>query len=175
MLKDEVRTRTYMRAILDNAHQFKGKAVLDVGCGTGILSMFAAKAGARAVYAVDMSSIAQQATQIVKDNGFEGVITVYQAKMEDVALPEKVSLLLGAARPRARATAACGASAGPACLRACPARRVGSAVSCILFGCMSFGMVCTQVVSGPSGRHNDAGKFFHLHIELQTLLTPVYT
>ena len=38
MLKDTVRTKTYMRSIMDNAHLFKGKTVLDVGCGTGILS-----------------------------------------------------------------------------------------------------------------------------------------
>jgi type I protein arginine methyltransferase len=60
MLKDSVRTRTYMTSILRNEHLFRGRAVLDVGCGTGILSMFAAKAGARAVYAIDMSSIAKQ-------------------------------------------------------------------------------------------------------------------
>jgi protein arginine N-methyltransferase 1 len=47
MLKDEVRTRSYQNAILQNAHVFKGKTVLDVGCGTGILSMFAAQAGAK--------------------------------------------------------------------------------------------------------------------------------
>ena len=89
MLKDSVRTRTYMRSILNNPHLFEGKAVLDVGCGTGILSMFAAKAGARAVYAVDMSAIAEQAKQIVADNGFSSVITVMRGKMEDLELPEK--------------------------------------------------------------------------------------
>ena len=46
MLKDSVRTRTYMNAIMRNGFLFKDKIVLDVGCGTGILSLFAAKVGA---------------------------------------------------------------------------------------------------------------------------------
>ena len=43
MLKDTVRTRSYMNAILNNKFRFKDKIVLDIGCGTGILSLFAAK------------------------------------------------------------------------------------------------------------------------------------
>lgn len=35
MLKDRVRTETYMKAITHNRHLFEGKVVLDVGCGTG--------------------------------------------------------------------------------------------------------------------------------------------
>ena len=49
MLKDEVRTLTYRNSMYHNKHLFKDKVVLDVGCGTGILSMFAAKAGAKQV------------------------------------------------------------------------------------------------------------------------------
>lgn len=47
MLKDKTRTNSYKNAILRNEHLFKDKIVLDVGCGTGILSMFASKAGAK--------------------------------------------------------------------------------------------------------------------------------
>ena len=52
MLKDEVRTLTYRKAMQHNKHLFKDKIVLDVGCGTGILCMFAAQAGAKHVYGV---------------------------------------------------------------------------------------------------------------------------
>lgn len=52
MLKDEVRTLTYRNGMYHNRHLFKGKVVLDVGCGTGILGMFAIKAGASHVYGV---------------------------------------------------------------------------------------------------------------------------
>jgi ribosomal protein L11 methylase PrmA len=52
MLKDEVRTGKYQAAILHNAALFKDKVVLDVGCGTGILSMFCAQAGAKKVIGV---------------------------------------------------------------------------------------------------------------------------
>lgn len=88
MLKDEVRTRTYEMAIKQNEHLFRDKIVLDVGCGTGILSMFASQVGAKHVYAVDCSSIAMQARQIVEKNGFgPDKITVIQGKIEEIELP----------------------------------------------------------------------------------------
>jgi type I protein arginine methyltransferase len=87
MLKDEVRTKSYMNAIMQNKHLFEGKIVLDVGCGTGILSMFAAKAGAAKVYAIECSAIVMQAKQIVKDNGLDDVVEVIQGKMEEIELP----------------------------------------------------------------------------------------
>lgn len=41
MLKDNIRTNAYMKSILDNPQLFKDKIVLDVGSGTGVLSIFA--------------------------------------------------------------------------------------------------------------------------------------
>jgi len=69
--------------------------VLDVGCGTGILSLFAAQAGARHVYAVDCSNIVVQARQIVERNGFANQITVIKAKIEEIDLPvEQVDIIV---------------------------------------------------------------------------------
>ena len=86
MLKDEVRTKTYQLAIHNNKHLFENKIILDVGCGTGILSMFAVQAGAKHVYAVDCSSIIHHAKQIVCDNSMSEQITLIQGKMEDIDL-----------------------------------------------------------------------------------------
>ncbi|KAG2135455.1 protein arginine N-methyltransferase [Suillus clintonianus] len=87
MLKDTVRTGSYRSAIVNNAHLFKGKTVLDVGCGTGILSMFAAKAGASHVVGIDMSNIIDQAQKIIEANGFKDTITLVKGKLEESQLP----------------------------------------------------------------------------------------
>lgn len=75
MLKDSIRTDSYRDFVYENKHVFKDKVVLDVGCGTGILSMFCAKAGAKKVIAVDNSNIIDRAKEIVYDNGLGDVIT----------------------------------------------------------------------------------------------------
>ncbi|XP_019192643.1 PREDICTED: probable protein arginine N-methyltransferase 1.2 [Ipomoea nil] len=87
MLKDVVRTKTYQNVIYKNAFLFKDKVVLDVGAGTGILSLFCAKVGAKHVYAVECSTMAGMAQEIVKSNGFSDVITVIKGKIEEIELP----------------------------------------------------------------------------------------
>jgi protein arginine N-methyltransferase 1 len=94
MLKDKVRTKTYMNSIVQNKHLFRGKVVLDVGCGTGILSMFAAKAGAKKVYGIECAGIAKSAQHIIEANGFKDVIEIINKKVEDVELPEKVDIII---------------------------------------------------------------------------------
>lgn len=95
MLKDYVRTDTYRKAIVQNRHLFEGKVVLDVGCGTGILCMFAAEAGAKHVYGVDMADIADCAKEIIVENNFADKITIIKGKVEEVELPvDKVDVII---------------------------------------------------------------------------------
>ncbi len=95
MLQDTVRTLSYRNAIIQNKDMFKDKVVLDVGCGTGILSMFAAKNGAKHVIGVDMSSIIEMARNLVELNGFSDKITLLRGKLEDVELPfPKVDIII---------------------------------------------------------------------------------
>ena len=75
MIQDKVRTASYAAFISKNPALFHNAVVLDVGCGTGILSLFAARAGAKRVIAVDASDIAEKAEKIVKANGLNHVIT----------------------------------------------------------------------------------------------------
>ncbi|XP_067104734.1 protein arginine N-methyltransferase 3 [Osmerus mordax] len=95
MLKDKVRTESYRDFMLLNPDVFRDKVVLDLGCGTGILSMFAARAGAKKVIGVDQSEIIYQAMDIVRSNQLEDRVTLVKGRVEDVSLPvEKVDIII---------------------------------------------------------------------------------
>ncbi len=95
MIKDYVRTNSYRKAIENNPEAFKDKIVLDIGCGTGILSIFAARAGAKHVYGIEFADIADYAKEIVKRNGFEDKITIIKSKVEEAVLPvQKVDIII---------------------------------------------------------------------------------
>ncbi|XP_060522657.1 probable histone-arginine methyltransferase CARMER isoform X1 [Cylas formicarius] len=94
MLQDFIRTCTYQRAILCNLDDFKDKVVLDVGAGSGILSFFAAQAGAKRIYAVEASTMAHYAQKLVDANNFSSCIKVIPGKIEEVELPEKVDVII---------------------------------------------------------------------------------
>eukprot|EP00249_Psilotum_nudum_P010012 c22281_g1_i1 orf=471-1718(+) len=94
MIKDRVRTEAYRDAIFQHSDLIRNKVVVDVGCGTGILSIFCAYAGARKVYAVDASDIAVQAREVVKSNGLSDTITVLLGRVEEVQIDEEVDIIV---------------------------------------------------------------------------------
>ncbi|KAI4344090.1 hypothetical protein L6164_011360 [Bauhinia variegata] len=94
MLSDRVRMDAYYNAIFENKHHFNGKAVLDVGTGSGILAIWSAQAGARKVYAVEATKMSEHARALVKANNLEHVVEVIEGSMEDVTLPEKVDVII---------------------------------------------------------------------------------
>jgi protein arginine N-methyltransferase 1 len=92
MLRDRVRTEAFRRAI--NVVVRPGDIVLDVGAGSGILSLFAARAGAARVYAVERTPIAALAEQLAAANGVAETITVIHGDVMDVDLPERVDVIV---------------------------------------------------------------------------------
>ena len=119
MLEDTVRMRAYHGAIMRNKELFGGKIVLDgklfalpvylttkssylnaiyfswiVGAGSGVLSIWAAQAGAAKVYAIEYTDMANLARKNVAKNGFSQVIEVIQSSVEDLHLPQKVDIII---------------------------------------------------------------------------------
>ncbi|XP_073427781.1 protein arginine N-methyltransferase 6 [Dendrobates tinctorius] len=94
MLSDTVRTHAYRVAIARNRNTFLGKTVLDVGAGTGILSIFCAQAGASKVYAVEASAVSQLAREVVKENKLEDQIEVINSAVESAEIPGQVDAIV---------------------------------------------------------------------------------
>src|SRR5688572_5581324 len=92
MVADRARTDAFAAAIREVVRPTD--AVLDVGTGTGILAMLAAKAGARKVYAVDQSTIAESAARLVVENRLDDRVDVIQGEAAELLLPEKMDLLV---------------------------------------------------------------------------------
>lgn len=92
MLLDHERMSAYARAISQVVRP--GDVVVDVGAGTGILAMLAARAGARRVFAIERASVAHLARRIVEANGLSSVIEVLRAEAREVNPPEPATVLL---------------------------------------------------------------------------------
>ena len=94
MIKDKARTDAYQDAILKNPDYFKDKIVMDIGAGTGILSLFAKKAGAKKVFAVEASPLVDVLKEIVELNDEEGVIEEVHGRAEEVGLGTRVDTII---------------------------------------------------------------------------------
>lgn len=92
MVSDQPRNAAYRKAI---EACVVDKVVLDVGCGTGLLSFFSALCGARRVYGVEASYMAWHAHQVVQENPkLQSQVFITQCKVEDVRLQEQVHVIV---------------------------------------------------------------------------------
>ncbi|XP_078081303.1 protein arginine N-methyltransferase 6 isoform X2 [Mustelus asterias] len=111
MIADSARTGCYRRALQQGCGGreaarpgpqpgpgvglLRGRTVLDVGAGTGILSIFCAQAGAARVYASEASVVmAERAREVVEANGLSGRIQVLRGRVEEARLPERVDAIV---------------------------------------------------------------------------------
>ena len=92
MICDRVRTGAFRRAI-DSVVR-PGDIVLDVGAGSGILSVFAARAGAARVYAVERTSAAVLAQELAAANGVAEIVQVIHGDVTDLEPPERVDVIV---------------------------------------------------------------------------------
>jgi hypothetical protein len=92
MLLDHIRGEAYQAAIASRVKP--GDVALDFGAGTGILSLLAARAGAKRVYALEKTETARLARQIVRLNGLADRIIVVHAALETAVLPERVDVII---------------------------------------------------------------------------------
>jgi SAM-dependent methyltransferase len=92
MLLDKIRCDAYREAIQRTVKP--GDVVVDLGAGTGLLSFFALQAGARHVYAVEMTGIAGAAAEIIEANGFRDRITLIRKVSRNARLPERCDVLV---------------------------------------------------------------------------------
>ena len=92
MLHDSRRTNDYMAAIA--AAVQPGDVVLDIGTGTGVLAVTAARAGAWRVYAVEATDIADVAERVFAANGVEDRVTLVRGWSRQIDLPERADVLV---------------------------------------------------------------------------------
>ena len=92
LLADTGRMDAYHRAL--RALVRPGDVVLDLGCGTGVLAMLAARAGAARVHAVESMPIAELAVSLVRANGLAERVTVHHAELTELSPVEPVDLVV---------------------------------------------------------------------------------
>jgi GNAT superfamily N-acetyltransferase/SAM-dependent methyltransferase len=89
MLRDYVRVSAYRSAIFKHA---PGKRVLEIGCGSGILSIFASQAGAAQVTAIEETEVALLAQKMFAANGAN--VHLHLGNSLDLQFPERFDLII---------------------------------------------------------------------------------
>ena len=91
MLSDRVRVDTYAAGIAK--HVRPGSVVADLGTGSGVLSLLAARAGARTVHAIEHGPIIEAAEAVARANGVTNFV-FHRTHSGRLELDEQVDVIL---------------------------------------------------------------------------------
>ncbi len=92
-LVDGKRTLAFEKAIKETVKD--GDIVVDIGSGSGILSFFAAAAGAKKVYAVEIDHLLVESLRSsIKQNDLEATIEVVEGNAMEISLPKEVNVVI---------------------------------------------------------------------------------
>lgn len=92
MLNDRARTDAFINAIKATVKQ--GDVVIDIGTGTGVLAIAAARAGASKVYAIEAGTMADVAEAIIAETEVASKIVLIRGWSTQINLPEKADMLV---------------------------------------------------------------------------------
>jgi type I protein arginine methyltransferase len=92
MIADRARTGAYAEAIARVVRP--GDVVAEIGCGPGLFSLLACRAGAKRVYAIESNESVAFARELVAANGCTGRIEILHASSRYVNLPERANVIV---------------------------------------------------------------------------------
>lgn len=92
MLADPLRMAAFTTAMQE--HIKPGSVVLDLGAGSGILSLLACKFGAGRVYAIDPNPLVWSLVDAARRNGYGDRISVLCADSREIDINDRVDVLL---------------------------------------------------------------------------------
>lgn len=92
MIADRPRVEAYARAIRQAVRP--DSVVVDIGAGTGIMTLLACRAGARRVFAIEPDDVIQVAREVIRANGCADRVEFFQQQSASVALPERADVIV---------------------------------------------------------------------------------
>jgi protein arginine N-methyltransferase 1 len=92
LLNDDTRTKAFVAAVRGAVRA--GDVVVEVGTGTGVLAVTAARAGARRVYAIEAEAMADAAEAVFRDNAVGDRVELVRGWSTQVSLPERADVLV---------------------------------------------------------------------------------
>ncbi len=92
MIADAGRFNAYAKAIARAVRP--GDTVADIGCGPGVFSLLACRAGARRVFAIESEYNLEFARELAAANGFTDRIEFFQSDSRKTELPERANVIV---------------------------------------------------------------------------------